>query len=128
MRYARDLSGLVFGFLTVISRADNRNNRVLWNCECKCGAEMTFRGDALKNGKVKSCGCASSDLRRTSHSGEKHYRWNGGRIKTQNGYVKLHRPHHPNAKRNYVFEHVYVMSENIGRPIKKKETVGWVTR
>ena len=41
-----------------------------------------------------------------------------------NGYRRLRRKNHPNAdKSGYISEHVLVMSENIGRPLRKGETV-----
>jgi len=41
-----------------------------------------------------------------------------------NGYVVLLKPGHPNANCiGYVAEHVFVMSEHIGRPIAKNENV-----
>jgi hypothetical protein len=34
------------------------------------------------------------------------------------GYVKIYRPEHPNRQnQGYVLEHIYVMSEHLGRPI-----------
>ena len=49
--------------------------------------------------------------------------WNGGRRHSQ-GYVYVLQPGHPNAdKHGYVREHVLLMSNLIGRPIKKHEVV-----
>lgn len=40
------------------------------------------------------------------------------------GYKMLYKPQHPNSnKQGYVFEHRFVMSEHIGRPLTKKEVV-----
>lgn len=42
----------------------------------------------------------------------------------KSGYKFIHKKGHPNAnKQGSLAEHVYVMSENIGRPIKKQESV-----
>jgi hypothetical protein len=47
-----------------------------------------------------------------------------GRIINYYGYVMLFKPDHPNSyDRRYVLEHVYVMSEHLGRPITKEESV-----
>lgn len=44
--------------------------------------------------------------------------------KTSTGYILIYKPDHPNANCNgCVFQHVYVMSESIGRSVKKQETV-----
>lgn len=56
-----DLTGQVFERLTVINRAPNRNNKVFWHCLCECGNEIDARGDQLKNGRTKSCGCYSKE-------------------------------------------------------------------
>jgi len=54
----KDLTGQVFGKLTVISRAENNNqNRPKWNCLCECGNMTVVSGSALKNGDTQSCGC-----------------------------------------------------------------------
>ena len=43
---------------------------------------------------------------------------------TQHGYRKIHKPDHPNAWRNGdMFEHVFIMSEYLQRPLREKETV-----
>ncbi len=40
------------------------------------------------------------------------------------GYIVLHKIGHPNAKKyGRILEHIYVMSEHLGRPIKDKETI-----
>ena len=41
-----------------------------------------------------------------------------------NGYIVIGRPNHPNARKcGMIFEHVFIMSEFLGRPLNKKETV-----
>lgn len=55
-----DLVGQKFGNLTVTSRGPTDKNRnVTWWCACDCGKqrEKTARGDHLKSGAIKSCGC-----------------------------------------------------------------------
>ena len=56
-----DLSGLVFGKLTVIGRAPNKNNRTAWKCQCECGRTCIVNSSRLKNGSVKSCGCVKNE-------------------------------------------------------------------
>lgn len=56
----KDLSGMNFGILTVISRAgSNKGGSALWKCICKCGEERIIEGTGLRAGRNKSCGCAS---------------------------------------------------------------------
>lgn len=52
-----DLTGQVFGSLTVLSRAENRGKRASWNCRCSCGNEKIVTAQNLKSGRTKSCGC-----------------------------------------------------------------------
>lgn len=47
-----------------------------------------------------------------------------GRIINKNGYVDLLKPEHPNSRKSgYIAEHRYVMSQHIGRPLRKDEIV-----
>ena len=50
-----DLTGMKFGNLTVIERAENsKDGHVRWNCVCNCGKvkEKPVSPQDLKNGKV----------------------------------------------------------------------------
>lgn len=50
--------GNIYGYLTVIARAENdKDNRAQWLCKCKCGNEVIVRGKSLRSGNTKSCGC-----------------------------------------------------------------------
>jgi hypothetical protein len=54
--------GDVFNHLTIISndpihRGVSRN--FWWLCRCVCGKEGYFKGDRLRSGRIKSCGCVS---------------------------------------------------------------------
>ena len=40
-----DLTNKQFGKLTVIKRAPNKNNRIIWECKCECGNIVEVRGD-----------------------------------------------------------------------------------
>lgn len=51
-----DLSGKVFGDLTVESFAFTRNHRAYWNCRCACGKEKVICGHSMITGKTRSCG------------------------------------------------------------------------
>ena len=60
----QDLTGKRFGRLTVISRAENKGKHLMWNCICDCGNTKTARGETLKSGETKSCGCLLSESTR----------------------------------------------------------------
>ena len=54
----KDLTGMKFGKLTVMKRAENDNhNQAIWVCECECGGISTVSGAKLRKGHTKSCGC-----------------------------------------------------------------------
>ena len=54
----KDLTGEVFGRLTVIERTNNyKDGSSQWICKCNCGNIKTVIGKNLTSGKIKSCGC-----------------------------------------------------------------------
>ena len=91
----KDLTGMKFGKLTVISKNENRKSRAMyWNCKCECGNTRVIKGTSLTSGKTKSCGCyvketikklwedegykqRQSDMAKARH-GDKHPNWQGG--------------------------------------------------
>lgn len=59
----RNIAGLRFGKLTAISEAGlYQSRRVTWLCRCDCGEETVVRGDCLRSGVTKSCGCNRREL------------------------------------------------------------------
>lgn len=53
-----DLTGKRYGFLTVLSRAENsQTGYVRWLCKCDCGNETIVHASALKDALTLSCGC-----------------------------------------------------------------------
>ena len=59
-----DRTGQRFGRLVVIERAPH-HRRMLWRCRCDCGQEIVTRGEALKDGTTRSCGCLYIELARS---------------------------------------------------------------
>ena len=58
MSKIKDEVGNVYGYLTVIERAENsKDGRARWKCRCKCGNEVIVLGKHLRSGNTKSCGC-----------------------------------------------------------------------
>ena len=53
----QDLTGMKYGKLTALKRAENRSNTTMWVCQCDCGNITTVAAHHLKNGHTKSCGC-----------------------------------------------------------------------
>lgn len=91
---AIDITGQVFGRLTVIERAGTYlspggKKTPTWLCRCECGANLTIHGKHLRSGASRSCGCLSREatgVRNTTRSGDAHPRWKGDDI----GYKAAH--------------------------------------
>jgi hypothetical protein len=58
-----DETGNTYGRLTVLERAENSpRGQARWLCRCSCGALTVVRGNHLRNGNTKSCGCFHHDI------------------------------------------------------------------
>jgi hypothetical protein len=73
----------------------------------------------MMNKESKQCTACRSVAR------EGNGNWKGGRARHHAGYVMLRAPDHPRAQNNggYVFEHILVMEELLGRHLVPGETV-----
>ena len=49
--------GNKYGRLTVQKFVGVNNNHSEWECICECGNTIIVKGDLLRNGTIKSCGC-----------------------------------------------------------------------
>lgn len=62
----KDLTGMVFGRLTVIGvsekRLTNAPSKRFWKCKCECGEMTDAEASNLRRGKVSSCGCLRSEI------------------------------------------------------------------
>lgn len=114
-----DLTGRVYGNLTVLKALDKRKNKnVVWLCKCICGEYAEVATGSLKSGNTKSCGCLAklrlgNKMRthgmsntliykkwqkmreRCSNSRRKDYKHYGGRgisvcVEWQNGFVPFY--------------------------------------
>lgn len=63
-----DLTGMVFGRLTVIERNYQKEKELnkdykkrYWTCKCECGNETVVPTGQLTTGKTRSCGCLRND-------------------------------------------------------------------
>ena len=73
MANIKDLSGQRFGRLTVIQRADVRDQRgkPLWRCLCDCGEECLVGTRQLTSGNTRSCGCLRKEIRQRDITGQR---------------------------------------------------------
>jgi len=80
-----DLTGRVFGRLTVLYRSENqvyrtkdgkKKEKSMWECQCECGNKKSIRQDHLLKGKTVSCGCLGIERRNMANTkhGEAHTR------------------------------------------------------
>ena len=63
-RLAKNISGQKFNRLTVLFPIEGTGKGVYWACECECGNYIIARGDGLRKGTTKSCGCWNTEVRR----------------------------------------------------------------
>lgn len=52
-----DLTGQVFGQLTVIAASEPKAGCSMWKCKCTCGTIKAVRSFDLRSGHATSCGC-----------------------------------------------------------------------
>lgn len=80
MPKALDLTGQIFGRLTVLAKAHNKGVRTAWSCQCSCGSYCVVITSYLTSGDTKSCGCLQPELasvRNTKHGATKNGKWTG---------------------------------------------------
>lgn len=83
----RDLSGQKFGMLTV-KRKVIIDGQTYWECTCACGNTKNVKGNALRSGMVKTCGCRTGTREKIRNSLEP-YCYNGTYIPAlENGNLK----------------------------------------
>lgn len=57
-----DLSGQIFGKLTVVSRSAPCRSGASWTCVCECGKTTIVSACHLRQGHTKSCGCHKAKI------------------------------------------------------------------
>lgn len=68
-----DEVGKKYGRLTVMEFSHiSKHNLACWKCICKCGNNTIVKGNSLRRGETKSCGC----LNKERPSGPANPRWN----------------------------------------------------
>ena len=59
----KDITGRVYGRLTVIERVENdKHGQARWKCLCDCGNYTVAVTSELNRGNVRSCGCLSREI------------------------------------------------------------------
>jgi hypothetical protein len=49
-----DLTGMIFGRLHVVKRAENHGGRTAWVCTCECGEQAIVMTKLLQNGRKQT--------------------------------------------------------------------------
>lgn len=93
-------------------------------CSPKCKGVLNGQRWAKHGHKGRAAWSAETEARfKERMSGTKNPNWRGGRT-TANGYVMVRKPDHPRAgKKGYVYEHILVMEQKLGRLTKRGEVV-----
>lgn len=97
------------------------------NCD-GCGKRYVARAWKIRGINARFCNrsCANASLIRPR--GPASHRWRGGRFLTNEGYVRVADPRRGTAAQTYkshpyVLEHRLVMERELGRRLKRNETV-----
>lgn len=93
----KDLSGIRFGRLVVVSFEERIGKVVWWKCICDCGIVKVARGYTLRSGDTQSCGCLQKE--RTSLASKTHgmsdsqfaSKWSGMKTRVLNKKEKGYR-------------------------------------
>lgn len=121
-----DITGRKFGMLTAVKFHDMGEHGSNWECVCDCGKTKVIRINHLTGHKTLSCGCLRRrmfDKWRIDKMGPTNPMWKGGKTRDK-GYVKILTPFKDRfGKPKYVLEHRKVMSELLGRELKRSEAV-----
>lgn len=56
-----DISGTRFGRLVAVRVEGKLGGKPAWRCQCDCGNTLVVRGNALRIGNTRSCGCLHID-------------------------------------------------------------------
>ena len=61
---AMDLTGHVYGRLTVLEFDHAEGRYKYWKCRCECGTVVVCNSENLRSGRTKSCGCLQMETRK----------------------------------------------------------------
>ncbi len=61
----KDMVGLIFGRLKIVSFSHYKGSNSYWNCFCECGTTKSIRASHLLSGNTRSCSCLIRELNAT---------------------------------------------------------------
>lgn len=111
----KNIIGNKYGRLTVLGDTGKRyHTTVIWRCKCDCGNDIEIRGDAIRSGNTKSCGCFSKEkvaernINRTIHGHSKR----GKVSRTYNSWFNMkQRCLNPDDRAKKYYEDVEICNE-----------------
>lgn len=119
-----DLTGQVFGRLTVLELDHVKRSTRNWKCQCSCGNITVVRESNLLHGITKSCGCIKRESKKSSKIEVQKIaprRNSGGAFFLQAGEIKLKGNYESEKKCSKVKE--YKLSpEELAAYLKELET------
>ena len=66
---AKDLTGNIYGILTVLRKTGSKNKKAVWLCQCACGNLVERQSQSLRSKHrvrgTKSCGCLHGEWSKT---------------------------------------------------------------
>lgn len=93
MRKYKDISGLKFNrALALYPNGKDKHGNVTWCCKCDCGKIFTVKGNHLRSGNTKSCGCYQNSLIKNVNYSHGHSSGHGskyGKTKTYNAWRSM---------------------------------------
>ncbi|MFW5794345.1 MAG: HNH endonuclease [Bacillota bacterium] len=108
-------SGRVFNGIKVLEKLNEKGKHGYryYRCLCHCGSEFKTLEYNICLESISSCGCG-----KPVNPGE------DGEIKKINNFVYIYKPNHPNCgKDGWMYYHIYLYSQYLGRAIKREENV-----
>lgn len=75
-----EMKGRRFGRLVVFDSVRVKgSDAVYWRCKCDCGLEAIIRGNSLRSGATRSCGCLRAE--KSSEMGKRPRKTNNKTVK-----------------------------------------------
>ena len=121
MSKCENLTGMTFGQLTVIERAENdKYGSARWLCKCSCGNECVVAAGNLKKGQT-TCGCGQGGITHGMTNTKIYNKWRG---MMQRCYYPKHKRHKDYGGRGIRVCERWHKFENFYEDVSKLENFG----
>lgn len=109
-----DLTGRTFARLTVLRRAGRIGDKATWVVRCECGNAKVVRGEGLRDGSTKSCGCWRLEV--FSRAGKKTAAANSRKGAAKAALSRTHHGHATDARRSSTYNTWQAMRQRCSNP------------